>query len=122
MAPPFEPTRKRDYVLADFRKGAEYLLSNTRHRPKIAVILGSGLSELVRALEDADNISYEKVHEALPYFPTCSVPGHKGNFVFGCLDGVSIMIMQGRFHLYGKSRPAILVLLAHIFLTTYMES
>lgn len=104
MASSFQPVRKKDYTLADFRKGSEFLLSRTQYRPKIAIVLGSGLSELVKAIEEPDEISYEDVQSALPYFPTCSVSGHTGNFIFGRLDGVTLLVMQGRFHLYGKLR------------------
>jgi purine-nucleoside phosphorylase len=104
----FVPTRKHDYTVEDFRKGADFLRSRTSHRPKLACILGSGMGEFVDAIHEADVISYEEVRQALPYFPMCSVSGHKGNFIFGKLEGSSVMVMQGRFHLYeGHSVQAV---------------
>jgi purine-nucleoside phosphorylase len=47
-------------------------------------------------LDDADVFPYEEI----PNFPQSTVPGHKSQLLFGRLNGVSIMIMQGRFHTY----------------------
>ena len=65
-------------------------------KPKIALILGSGLGDF------AKNIQVEKV---LPYneikgFPVSTVKGHKGQFIFGYINEVPAVIMQGRVHYY----------------------
>ena len=65
-------------------------------KPEIAIVLGSGLGEY------AEQIKIEKV---LPYseikgFPTSTISGHKGQFVFGYEDDVPVVIMQGRVHFY----------------------
>ncbi len=36
----------------------------------------------------------------IPNFPESTVPGHKSRLLFGTLDGISVMLMQGRFHAY----------------------
>uniref|UniRef100_A0A8B9H2X4 purine-nucleoside phosphorylase n=1 Tax=Astyanax mexicanus TaxID=7994 RepID=A0A8B9H2X4_ASTMX len=74
----------------------EWLMSRTRHRPKIAVVCGSGLGLL------ADNISNKQVfrYEDIPNFPVSTVPGHEGHLVFGHVRDKSCVFMQGRFHLY----------------------
>lgn len=64
--------------------------------PKVALVLGSGLGDF------ADNIEKECV---IPYsdfedFPVSSVLGHAGNYIFGTLNGVKIVCMQGRVHYY----------------------
>jgi hypothetical protein len=56
------------------------------------VIIGS----LADSLTDKECFSYEDV----PHFPVSTVKGHTGQLVFGLLDGVPVMCMQGRFHYY----------------------
>lgn len=62
----------------------------------VAIILGSGLGSFVDILEQKSFISYNEI----PNFPKSTVEGHKGQFVFGVLEGKNIMVMQGRFHFY----------------------
>lgn len=64
--------------------------------PKIAIILGSGLGELVNHVEIIHEIHYEKI----PHFPVSTVSGHDGKLVFAKIDGVEVLLMQGRFHFY----------------------
>lgn len=64
--------------------------------PKIALILGSGLGALAEEIEIAAIVDYGEIEG----FPTSTVPGHKGRFVFGSMDGVPVVIMQGRVHYY----------------------
>lgn len=75
---------------------ANHLLSRTQLRPKIGIILGTGLGSLANQLTDADYIDYETV----PHFPVSTVEGHVGRLIFGYLKGVPVMCMQGRFHYY----------------------
>ncbi|OQV16371.1 Purine nucleoside phosphorylase [Hypsibius exemplaris] len=75
---------------------AESLLKRTHHRPSLAVICGSGLGGLADLLENPDAFNYEDI----PYFPTSTVHGHVGRLVFGLLNGVTVVCMQGRFHFY----------------------
>lgn len=64
--------------------------------PKVALILGSGLGDY------ADSIQVEKVinYKDIAGFPTSTVAGHKGRFVFGYVGEVPVVIMQGRVHFY----------------------
>uniref|UniRef100_A0A9J8D2T4 Purine nucleoside phosphorylase n=1 Tax=Cyprinus carpio carpio TaxID=630221 RepID=A0A9J8D2T4_CYPCA len=80
----------------DCKLTTEWLLSRTRHRPKIAIVCGSGLGLL------ADNVSNKQTfrYEDIPNFPVSTVPGHEGCLVFGQIKGKSCVFMQGRFHLY----------------------
>jgi len=64
--------------------------------PKIAVVLGSGLGELVECVDKKIVVSYADV----PNMPKSTVLGHKGNFVFGYLEKKPVVIMQGRIHFY----------------------
>ena len=65
-------------------------------KPKIAIILGSGLGPLADLVEDKIAINYKDI----PNFPYSTVPGHKGELIFGKLDGVEVILMNGRFHYY----------------------
>lgn len=77
-------------------ESVEYIRSKVNRKPKIAVILGSGLGDLVNSVEDIEDISYENI----PNFPVSTVEGHEGKLVFGKINGVEVLLMQGRFHYY----------------------
>ena len=64
--------------------------------PDVALVLGSGLGGFADLID---------VQAALPYsdiegFPVSTVPGHVGRFLFGTLNGVKLVVMQGRIHYY----------------------
>jgi purine-nucleoside phosphorylase len=68
----------------------------TKFEPKVAVILGSGLGNLVNEIEDKEYIAYKDI----PNFPQTTVEGHEGRLVFGRIKGIDVVAMQGRFHYY----------------------
>ncbi|KAM6979616.1 purine nucleoside phosphorylase 4a [Aplochiton taeniatus] len=80
----------------DYQQTADWLLSQTQHRPKVAIICGSGLGMLADALKCQDSFSYADI----PGFPQSTVQGHAGKLVFGELKGKTCVCMQGRFHMY----------------------
>lgn len=65
-------------------------------RPRVGVILGTGLGGLAAEIEVETEISYED----LPHFPLSTVESHSGRLILGTLAGVSVVAMQGRFHRY----------------------
>lgn len=65
-------------------------------KPKIAIVLGSGLGEFANQLSQTTIIHYAD----LPGFPEVTVQGHMGNLVCGTLNGVEIICLQGRSHFY----------------------
>lgn len=65
-------------------------------KPKRGIILGSGLGSLAESIEDPKVIPYTDI----PYWPRSTAPGHAGKLVFGSLEGVPTIIMQGRVHYY----------------------
>lgn len=73
-----------------------FVAGRTRHQPTIGLILGSGLSGLADAIEDADVIPYDQI----PHFPRSTVTGHKGELAIGRLAGQTVVVMRGRFHFY----------------------
>ena len=74
----------------------ESVRAKTDFKPQVALILGSGLGDY------ADEIQIEKIidYTEIEGFPTSTVAGHKGRFVFGYVKEVPVVIMQGRVHYY----------------------
>ena len=68
----------------------------------VGLILGTGLSGLVAALHDVVRVPYAE----LPHFPVSTVDSHAGVFVRGLLEGVPVLVQQGRCHLYEGFSPA----------------
>jgi purine-nucleoside phosphorylase len=77
-------------------ESVNYIESEISLKPEIAVILGSGLGNLIEIIENKQYIEYKDI----PNFPQSTVKGHEGRLVFGTLKGKAILIMQGRFHYY----------------------
>jgi len=75
---------------------AKFILRTSKLRPKIALVLGSGLGALADEFADASRISYSKI----PHFPRSTAIGHAGQLVLGTVAGVPVAGMQGRVHLY----------------------
>jgi len=73
----------------------------TTRRPQVALILGSGLGSWADTVEDATRIPYAEI----PGMPQSRVAGHAGNLVLGEAEGVSVVAMQGRVHLYEGHSP-----------------
>src|ERR1700676_3596768 len=91
--------RARQETRGDFtssQRAAKYILSKSRLRPKIAVVLGSGLGAFADELTDATRVPYEKI----PGFPRPTAEGHAGRLVIGKVHKVSLAVMQGRVHFY----------------------
>lgn len=77
-------------------KSYNYLKENVEIKPEIGIILGSGLGDVVNLLSDKQIISYKDI----PFFPCSNVVGHEGNLVFGKVNNLNVVIMQGRTHYY----------------------
>ncbi len=72
------------------------LRARTSKRPRVAIILGSGLNDLAESVQLPDVISFGD----LPHFPVSTVFGHAGRIVIGGLEGQTVFVMQGRIHFY----------------------
>jgi purine-nucleoside phosphorylase len=68
----------------------------TSLRPSVGIILGSGLGDLAAEVVDAVAIPYAEI----PHFAPSTVVGHAGRLLIGTLEGISVVVMQGRFHFY----------------------
>jgi len=75
---------------------AKFILSKTKLRLKIAVVLGSGLGAFADELSGAIRIPYSKIAN----FPKSTAIGHAGQFVVGKVGDVAVAVMQGRVHFY----------------------
>ena len=79
-----------------YQKAASAILAKTKINPKIGLILGSGLGVLADEMEDAVRIPFESI----PYFMKPTAEGHQGELVVGKLQGVEVVILNGRYHYY----------------------
>lgn len=79
-----------------YAETVSYIRTITNASPQVCIILGSGLGELVNHISVNYSISYSEI----PHFPVSTVEGHSGNLLFGIIHGVSVVVMQGRFHYY----------------------
>ncbi len=73
-----------------------FLVTRTKTRPDIGIILGTGLGALADEIEQEAVISYHEI----PHFPLSTVEFHEGKLIFGRLSGKNVVAMQGRFHYY----------------------
>lgn len=85
-----------EFEIHHYDEAAEHLLRQTRHRPTVGLVLGSGLSDLAGAVESPSIVDYADI----PHFPLSTVAGHAGRLVIGQLAGTPVCVMQGRFHYY----------------------
>jgi len=70
--------------------------SKTKIKPTWGIILGTGLGKLVDSIQVDAVIPYKDI----PHFPLSTFEEHAGNLIMGTLSGKSVMVMQGRFHMY----------------------
>lgn len=82
------------FTLAE--SAAQIILAQTPLRPRIGLVLGSGLGGFADSLTDATHIPYAKI----PAFPRSTAIGHAGQMVIGKAGAVVVAAMQGRVHLY----------------------
>src|SRR5215470_19190510 len=75
---------------------AKFILRKTKLRPRIALVLGSGLGAFADEFESATRVPYAKI----PHFPRSTAIGHVGQLVLGMVAGIPVAGMQGRVHLY----------------------
>lgn len=77
-------------------EAAAYVRGKTKARPKVAVVLGSGLGGFGDSLKESKHFRFSEI----PHFPVSSVYGHGGQMVLGAVDGTEVAVMQGRVHAY----------------------
>jgi purine-nucleoside phosphorylase len=83
-------------TLEQIDEAADAIRRRTSYRPRVGLILGSGLNSLADSVQKADIIPYGE----LPNWPVSTVQGHAGRLVIGELEGQTALVMQGRIHFY----------------------
>lgn len=83
-------------TLQQIDETTEAVRARTAYKPRVGIILGSGLNDLANSVQKADVISYGD----LPNWPRSTVHGHAGRLVIGELEGQPVFVMQGRAHFY----------------------
>ena len=92
-----KPTQ--NFVRADV--AAKFILAKTKLRPRIGVVLGSGLGGFANEIAGATRIEYRNI----PNFPRSTAIGHAGRMVIGKVTDVPVAVMQGRVHMYEGYSP-----------------
>jgi len=83
-------------TLEQIDEAADAIRKRTSYRPRVGLILGSGLNGLADSVQKADIVPYGE----LPHWPVSTVQGHAGRLVIGELEGQTALVMQGRIHFY----------------------
>jgi purine-nucleoside phosphorylase len=84
------------YTTQMAQQAADFIREGLAESPMAGLILGSGLGMLADEVEQARVIPYDQI----PHFPKSTVQGHEGKLVIGILEGIPVIVMQGRFHYY----------------------
>ena len=74
----------------------ESVRKKTDFVPKVALVLGSGLGDYGDSIQIEQTLDYHEIES----FPVSTVEGHRGRFLFGYVEDVPVVIMQGRVHYY----------------------
>jgi len=86
-----------DFItMKDIERAAEAISSRIEIKPEVGMILGSGLGDLADSVKNAVVIP----NRLIPGWPLSTVHGHKGRLVIGELEGVKVIVLQGRTHFY----------------------
>lgn len=83
-------------MLTAINEAVTFIKEKIEETPETAIILGSGLGNIVEHLEDQVIVPYESI----PHFPLSTVEGHAGQLISGLLGGSRVLVMAGRFHFY----------------------
>ena len=84
-------------MIKEIKDAADFIQKRGIQKPDIGVILGTGLGNLfVKQIKKPIVINYNSI----PHFPISTVESHKGQLIFGEVNGKNVMVMQGRFHYY----------------------
>ncbi len=104
---PVDPTRPIPPVEQPARLAAlvAAVRTHTDLVPEVGIVLGSGLGGLADDLEDAVAIPFAD----LPGWPAATAPGHAGRLLLGRLAGRTVVMLQGRFHLYEGNDPGLVI-------------
>lgn len=83
-------------IIEKIQKATEYIQSVSTVKPRVGIVLGSGLGVYVDQIENKTIIPYEDI----PGFHKTTVEGHQGRLIIGQVKGVDVAVLQGRYHVY----------------------
>jgi purine-nucleoside phosphorylase len=83
-------------ILYKVEDSINYIRSLTSSKPRIAIVLGTGMHSIIESVSNKVEIEYSNI----PHFPVSTVRSHKSKLIFGDIKGVSIVLVAGRFHYY----------------------
>ncbi len=83
-------------ILEKAKEAVKAIRKEVKTKPKIGIILGTGLGKLAERIKNKKVISYKDI----PHFPVSTVETHAGRLIFGKLGKKDVVAMQGRFHYY----------------------
>ncbi len=83
-------------TINDINQAADAIRARIDIKPEVGMILGTGLGELANSVSDAVIIPNREI----PRWPLSTVQGHSGRLVIGTLEGVKVLVLQGRTHYY----------------------
>ena len=81
---------------SEISEAVQFLQTKHTAVPKFGIVLGTGLNAFIGCIQNAVTVPYNEI----PHFPESTVEFHKGQLIFGEVNGVSVVAMQGRFHYY----------------------
>ena len=85
-----------DQYYDQIQESTAYINATIKDKPDVAIVLGTGLGNLVKHIEVEHVIAYEDI----PHFPPVTVKGHEGQLVYGSLNGKKVIAQNGRYHYY----------------------
>ncbi|HBU70152.1 MAG TPA: purine-nucleoside phosphorylase [Elusimicrobia bacterium] len=86
----------RESIVDKLKESMEYIFRKTPARPRLGLILGSGLGSLMESSHDDTVIDFSEI----PHFKPSTVEGHSGKLIIGNLSGKAVLVMAGRVHYY----------------------
>ncbi len=88
-------------IVEQIEETVRYVRSVCDSKPRVGIVLGSGLGNLSREIVVEQEIAYSDI----PHFPVSTVEGHQGKLIFGTLAGQPVAVLSGRFHYYEGYSP-----------------
>jgi purine-nucleoside phosphorylase len=88
-------------LVQELSEAVKYIQSQSKLRPTVGLVLGSGLGAFAENMQDATRIPFHDI----PHFPHSTAIGHKGELVMGTIEGVPLALMNGRVHYYEGYTP-----------------
>jgi len=95
------PDSKWLEITDSVQRACGVILQKRIFRPSVAVVLGSGLGDLADEVQHAESVHYSEI----PGFPVTHAVGHAGRLILGYINGVPVVLMQGRCHRYEGRTP-----------------